>query len=99
MKINQSLANAETIDRLTGQLVWLLRTFHEECEKSGPSPETEFWRGNFAGTKRSLFSIYGEGVTDEVLNRVRQATGLPIPHRGPLGPDGAPMGFDSEADS
>jgi hypothetical protein len=79
MKLNQSFANAETIDRLTQQLVSLLRTFHEECGKRGCGPETEFWRGNFAGTRATLFSIYGEAVTDDVLNRVRQTTGLPIP--------------------
>jgi hypothetical protein len=96
MKLNKSFANAETIDRLTQQLVRLSKTFHEECEKSGSSPETEFWRGNFAGTKTTLFSIYGEAVTDDVLNRAVQTTGLLIPHSGPLTLDKAPRnGFMS----
>jgi hypothetical protein len=28
-----SFANAETVDRLTQQLVWFLQTFHEEHQK------------------------------------------------------------------
>lgn len=96
---SSSFANAETVDRLTEQLVWFLRTFHEEHQKSGSSRETEFWRGNFVGMKRAVFAIYGEAVKDGVLDRLRQTTNLPIPHRGPLNSTGIPEGFDSDADS
>jgi hypothetical protein len=95
---NQSFANAETIDRLAEQLAWLLKTFHEERQRSGASRETEFWRGNFVGMKRALFAIYGEAVKEDVLGRLRQTTNLPIPHRGPLSTTGVPEGFDSDAD-
>jgi hypothetical protein len=95
---SSSFANAETVDRLTEQLVWFLKAFHEEQQKSGSSRETEFWRGNFVGMKRAVFAIYGETVKDDVLERPRQTTNLPIPHRGPLSSTGIPEGFDSDAD-
>jgi hypothetical protein len=57
---NQSFTDAETVDRLAEQLAWLLKTFHEEQQRSGSSRETEFWRGDFVGMKRALFAIYGE---------------------------------------
>ena len=98
MSLNPSFANAETVDRLTQQRVWSLKSFHEEREKSGSSRETEFWRGNFAGMKRAIFAIYGEDVKDDVLNRLRRDTNLPIPHRGPLSVTGVPEGFDGDAD-
>jgi len=95
---NPSFADAETVDRLTQQLVWFLQTFHEEHQKHGASRESEFWRGNFVGMKRAVFAIFGEAVKDEVLDRLRRTTHLPIPHRGPLSLAGVPEGFDSDAD-
>jgi hypothetical protein len=59
---NLNFANAETVDRLTQQLAWFLRAFHEEQQGSGVSREAEFWRGNFAGMKRAVFAIYGGKV-------------------------------------
>ncbi|HWX94883.1 MAG TPA: hypothetical protein VNY29_19885 [Terriglobales bacterium] len=94
-----SFADPETVDRLTQQLVWFLKAFHEERQKSGSSRETEFWRGNFAGMKRAMFAIYGEVVKDGVLDRLRRTTNLPIPHRGPLSLTGVPEGFDGDADA
>jgi hypothetical protein len=55
MKFNKSFANAETIDRLTQQPVRMSQTFHEECEKSGSSPETELWRGNLSARRQHSF--------------------------------------------
>lgn len=99
MAPNPNLANAASVDRLTQQLAWFLKAFHAERHKGGSSRETEFWRGNFAGMKRAMFAIYGEAVKNEVLDRLRQTTNLPIPHRGPLGLSGVPEGFDGDADS
>ncbi len=99
MAPNPSFANAETVDRLTQQLVWFLQAFHEERQKNGTSRKAEFWRGNFAGMNRAMFAIYGEAVKDDVLGRLRRTTNLPIPHRGPLSPTRIPEGFDSDADS
>jgi hypothetical protein len=79
---NPRFAKAETVDRLTLQLVWFLKAFHEERQKTGSSPETEFWRGNFVGMKRAVFAIYGEAVKDDVLNRLRPTINLPIPPSG-----------------
>jgi hypothetical protein len=78
MAPNSSFASAETVDRLTQQLVWFLTAFHEERQKSGSSRAAEFWRGNFAGMKRAMFAIYGEAVKDDVMGRLRRTTSLPI---------------------
>jgi hypothetical protein len=98
MAPDQSLANAETVDRITQQLIWLLKTFHQERQKNGSSRDAEFWRGNFVGMKRAMFAIYGEAVKNDVLDQVRRTTNLSIPHRGPLSPTGVPQGFDGDAD-
>ena len=98
MAPDQSFANAETVDRITQQLVWLLQTFHEEQQRNGSSRDAEFWRGNFVGMKRAMFAIYGEAVKNDVLDRVRRTTNLSIPHRGRLSPTGVPEGFDGDAD-
>lgn len=76
---NPSFANAETVDRLTQQLVWFLKAFHEERQKSGDSREAEFWRENFVGMKRAVFAIYGKAVKDDVVDRLRRTTNLPFP--------------------
>ena len=98
MAPDQSFTNAETVDRITEQLVWLLNTFHEEQRRNGSSLDAEFWRGNFVGMRRAMFAIYGEAVKNDVLDRVRRTTNLSIPHRGPLSPAGVPEGFDGDAD-
>lgn len=77
----------------------VLKAFHEERQKSGDSREAEFWRGNFVGMKRAVFAIYGKALKDDVIDRRRRTTNLPIPHRGPLTLAGVPEGFDSDADS
>ena len=81
MATNPGSADSEAVDRLTQQLVWFLKAFHEEQQKSGTSRETEFWRGNFAGMKRAMLAIYGEAVKDDVLDRLRQTTNLLIHNR------------------
>ena len=86
MAPDQSFANAETVDRITQQLVWLLKTFHEERQKNGSCRDAEFWRGNFVGMKRAMFAIYGEAVKNDVLDQVRRTTNPSIPHRGPWSP-------------
>jgi len=48
--------------------------------------------------KRPMFAIYGEGVKNDVLDRVRRTTNLSIPHRGRLSSTGVPEGFDGDAD-
>jgi len=50
---NPSFANAETVDRLTQQLIWFLRTFHEEHQKHGASREAELARKLRWKTSRS----------------------------------------------
>jgi len=49
MAPDQSFANAETVDRFTQQLVWLLKAFPEERQRNCSSRDAEFWRGKLCG--------------------------------------------------
>jgi hypothetical protein len=73
-----ALQNAETINRLVEQGEFLLKTFHAEYQKDPAGWNTEFMRGNLAGwrsTLHTLFHDYGE----DVVNRVLTKTCLSIP--------------------
>jgi len=77
---------------------FLLRTFHREYEKDPTGRETEFWRGNLACWRGLAYDLFRDKA-DEIVSRVRLATNLPIPHRGPLSEDGTGyFGWDSGAD-
>ena len=61
------------------------------------SPQLEYRRGQLHATKALLATFFGERTKDQILQMVREKTGLPIPHIVPLGPDGKRYGFDSDA--
>jgi Tfp pilus assembly protein PilV len=91
--------DAKTVNRLVEQGEFLLKTFHQEYAKDRTSRETEFSRGNLAGWRHTLHTIYGDGEASAIIDRVRNSTKLPIPHSGPLAPDGSGYyGLDSGAD-
>jgi len=82
------------------QGAYLLKTFHEEHEKNPTGRETEFCRGEIAGFRNALTNLsgtLGRQFVAHILDRVRQRTGLKIPHSGQLTPDGY-LGFDSGMD-
>jgi hypothetical protein len=87
----------EQVSRIVEQGSWLLKIFHEEFQKDAHSRETEFWRGQFVGLRSAIASLYGKEAHGQVLDRIRQSSGLPIPHSGLLTPEGGYLGMDTEA--
>ena len=67
--------NAETIDRLVKQGELLLKTYHEEYDKDPASFHAEFLRGDFAGWRSTVHTLYGE-CAEEIIDRVLIETRL-----------------------
>jgi len=90
-----------TLIRATsGELVrsgeFWLKAFHESYAKDPVGRETEFWRGQIAGWKRTLVAAYGASTAERIILRASDAARLPVPHAGTLSPDGRGYeGFDS----
>ena len=92
------VSGRQDVARLIEQGIFLLEAFHSEYKKDPISRETEFWRGNLACWRGTLYDFFPEHA-EEVLSSVRRASGLPMPHRGSLSPDGKGyLGWDSGAD-
>ena len=72
------MQNAETINRLVEQGEFLLKAFHAAFEKDPAATETEFLRGDFAGWRDTLHTLYHESG-EEIVDRVLAGTGLTIP--------------------
>jgi hypothetical protein len=70
--------NAETIDRLVAQGGLLLKTYHAEYDKDPASFLAEFLRGDFAGWRSTVHTVYG-ACAEEIIDRVLIKTGLAIP--------------------
>jgi len=91
----QSRPTAEESERLLQQGEFLLKTFHE----MKGTDEEEFWRGNVAGFRIALESLYVQEETASLLSQLRKKTGLGIPHSGVKAPGGGYLETDSEADA
>jgi len=79
--------------------VFLLKAFHEFRAKDPISRETEYWRGQIAGWKRTLVASYGADIAEQIILRAREVAKLPVPHSGTLSPDGSGYeGWDSFSD-
>ena len=72
------MQNAETINRLVAQGEFLLKTFHAECEKDPAGCEAEFPRGDFAGWRDTLHTLYHD-CAEEIIDRVLAKTRLTMP--------------------
>jgi hypothetical protein len=72
------MQNAETLDRLVAQGEFLLKTFHAEYEKDPAGYETEFLRGDLAGWRNTLHTLYHD-CAEEIVDRVLAKTCLAIP--------------------
>jgi hypothetical protein len=70
--------NAETIDRLVKQGGLLLKTYHTEYEKDPASFHAEFLRGDFAGWRGTVHTLYGD-CAEEIIDRVLIETRLTNP--------------------
>ena len=79
------------------QGAFLLKAFHQEFAKDKRSRQTEFWRGELAGWRNTVHSIYGAAVAQDIIDRARHQTNLPVSHCGEPTDDGY-LGFDSAAD-
>lgn len=74
----QLLQNAETIARLVTQGELLLKTYYAEYDKNPASFHAEFLRGDFAGWRNTLHTLYGDSA-EEIINRVLIKTRLALP--------------------
>jgi hypothetical protein len=72
------MQNAETIDRLVEQGECLLKTFHAEYQKNPAGCDTEFLRGNLAGWRSTLHTLYRD-CAEEIVDRVVAKTYSAIP--------------------
>jgi hypothetical protein len=72
------MQNAETINRLVAQGEFLLKTFHAAYEKDPTACETEFLRGDFAGWRDTLHTLYHD-CAEEIVDRVLAKTRLTMP--------------------
>lgn len=70
--------NAETIDRLVAQGELLLRTYHAEYDKDPASFHAEFLRGDFAGWRSTVHTVYGD-FAEKIIDRVLVRTCLANP--------------------
>ena len=72
------MQNAETITRLVAQGESLLKSFHAEYEKDPAGYQTEFLRGDLAGWRDTLHTLYHD-CAEEIVDRVVAKTCLAIP--------------------
>ena len=72
------MQNAETINRLVEQGELLLKAFHAEFEKDPAGNETEFLRGDLAGWRDTLHTLYHD-CAEEIVDRVHAKTCLALP--------------------
>ena len=72
------MQNAETINRLVAQGECLLKSFHAEYEKDPAGYETEFLRGDLAGWRDTLHTLYHD-CAEEIVDRVLAKTCLALP--------------------
>lgn len=72
------MQNAETINRLVAQGAFLLKSFHAEYKKDPARFQTEFLRGDLAGWRDTLHTLYHD-CAEEIVDRVVAKTHLAIP--------------------
>ena len=72
------MQNTETINRLVTQGEFILKTYHAEHEKDPAGDESEFLRGNLAGWRETLHTLYHDDA-EEIVERVAAKTHLDVP--------------------
>jgi hypothetical protein len=95
--MSELVLDAATRRQVVEEVTRLLKAFHEAEEKKEGGFESMSWRGQLAGIRHVLGIIVGRKATSEILEGVREETGLGFPHVGPVADDGTIYGFDSEA--
>ena len=90
-----TLARATSGELVRSGEFWL-KAFHRSYSKDPAGRETEFWRGQIAGWKRTLVAAYGASTAEKIILQASEAANLPVPHAGTLSSDGRGYeGFDS----
>ena len=84
------MQNAETINRLVAQGEILLKSFHAEYDKNSAGYETWFLRGDLAGWRDTLHTLYHD-CAEEIVDRVLAKTRLAMPNS--LVHSSTPRGF------
>jgi hypothetical protein len=72
------MQNAETVNRLVAQGESLLKSFHAEYDKDPRGSEAEFLRGDLAGWRDTLHTLYHD-CAEEIVDRVLAETCLAFP--------------------
>ena len=72
------MQNAETINRLVAQGEFLLKAFRAEYKKDPAGHQTEFLRGDLAGWRDTLHTLYHD-CAEEIVDRVLAVTCLALP--------------------
>jgi hypothetical protein len=72
------MQNAETVSRLVAQGESLLKSFHAEYDKDPAGCEAEFLRGDLAGWRDTLHTLYHD-CAEEIVDRVLANTSLAFP--------------------
>jgi len=93
----QPVLDATTKKQAVEELARLLKAFHEAEAKNEGGLESVSRRGHLGGFRFALGIIVGRNATSEILETVRNETGLHFPHVGPVADDGSISGMDSEA--
>jgi hypothetical protein len=78
MTIMHLMQNAETVNQLVAQGESLLKSFHAEFEKDPAGSEAEFLRGDLAGWRDTLHTLYHD-CAEEIVDRVFAKTCLTFP--------------------
>ena len=75
----------------------LLKTFHSEYQRSSESRSMEYHRGTVIGWRWMLNALYGERITEEIVDAAAEEANLTIPPACDIDDEGNWIGFDSGA--
>jgi len=89
--------SVKAVTMMTRYLEWQVKIMADLEAKYPDGPQLEYRRGQLHAMKAMLSAFLGERTKDHILQKVRENTGLPIPHIVPLDPDGNRSGWDSDA--
>lgn len=96
VSLMKMISTLGSLEKMVDHLVRVMNAAEKQGQGPG-SPELEYYRGQLQATKMAYGMIAGERERQEMLDRVRKATGSPIPHIVPMAPDGNRYGFDTDA--
>jgi hypothetical protein len=72
------IANQETIDRLVEQGILFSEAFYAEYDRNSAGHAVAFLRGNFAGWRSTIHTLYHE-CAEQIVDRVKARIQRPIP--------------------